>query len=77
MIYICAICIMKTSFSGTFVQSDCLLTIDTDACVWLWLWSDMIKLVMIIFVPINVLYDNHMCVILFILQHASIRNIFR
>ena len=29
-----------------------------------------------IFVAINVLSDNHMCVILFILQRTSIRNIY-
>ena len=30
------------------------------------------KSVIIIFVPINVLYDSHMCVILFILQCEGI-----
>ena len=30
----------------------------------------------IIFVACNVLYDNHMCVVLFILQRASIKNIY-
>ena len=33
-------------------------------------------IVTIIFVSINVLYDNHMCAILFILQHTFIRNIY-
>ena len=45
--------------------------------VWMWLllWRDRMWIVIILFVPINVLYDNHTCAILLILQHTSIRNI--
>ena len=32
------------------------------------------KIVIIIFVPVNVLYDNHTCAMLLILQRTSIRN---
>ena len=34
-----------------------------------------LKIVIIIAVPINVLYSNHVCAILFILQRTSISNI--
>ena len=45
--------------------------------VWMWLllWRDRMWIVIILFVPFNVLYDNHTCAILLILQHTSIRNI--
>ena len=36
---------------------------------------DRMKIVIIIFMPVNVLYDNHMCAILFNLQRTSISNI--
>ena len=45
--------------------------------VWMWVWlrrRDRKKIVIIIFVPNNVLYDNHMCVMLFILHRTSISN---
>ena len=35
------------------------------------------KIVITIFVAINVLYDNRMCAILFILQRTSVSNILR
>ena len=35
------------------------------------------KIVVIIFVAVNVLYDSRMCAILFILQRTSVSNILR
>ena len=43
-------------------------------CVWLWM--DSMKIVIIISVPINVLYDNHRCVIVPILQYVYVNCIF-
>ena len=45
------------------------------AWVWVWLWRGRIKIMIINIVPVNVLYDDHMCAILFILRHTSVSNI--